>query len=96
MRIRNLKDLDRRIHELELQEKIKKQDSPGQFNNIGVTNQMEWAVYIGRVAAEVFKAWRQPVHSGSKRWKNVLLSILLMIGIQVAQRYLDKKLGEGN
>ena len=96
MRIRNLKDLNRRIHELEAEEQQNREIARSVSGSNPATSQVETAIYIGRIAAEVFKAWRQPADSKSDRWKNVITSILLMVGIKVAQNYLDQKLGEDN
>lgn len=90
MKIRNLKELNLRIQALEEEERREKNAlsaSAGQASQL--TENFELALYIGRVAAEIFQTWRKPQQSKRSRWKNIIVSLLIMVGIHFAQRYLE-------
>lgn len=91
MKIRNLKQLNARIHELEEEEQREKQTLKENASTVRHTSSnIELAFYIGKIAAEVFKIWRKPNQSKKSRWRNIIISIVMIAGIHLAQQYLDK------
>lgn len=91
MKIRNLRQLDARIYELQQQERREGQVFK---EHVSVArhaySNIELAFYIGKIAVEVFKIWRKPNLSKKSRWKDLIIGILMIAGIYLAQQYLDK------
>jgi len=91
MKIRNLKQLNARIHELQQQERREEQVFKEHVSVVRQTSSnIELAFYIGKIAVEVFKIWRKPNLSKKSRWKDLIIGILMIAGIYLAQQYLDK------
>ena len=90
-KIRSLKELNARIHELEQEEQREKNELKKEVSTLRHTSSnIEFAFYIGKIAAEIFKIWRKPAPSNKSRWKNIIFSILMIVGIHLAQQYLDQ------
>lgn len=91
-KIRSLKEINQRIHQLEIEERSERQVLKESTPSVRQTSSnIELAFYIGKIAAEVFKIWRKPNQSKKSRWKNIIISIVMIVGIQLAQQYLDKR-----
>ena len=89
-KIRNLSDLDRQIREYKQKEQKEKEVlKEGVSKAKSASEQIELAFYIGKIATEVFRTWNKPKGNSSSRCKNVIISILMITGIQLAQRYLN-------
>ena len=90
MKIRNLKELNLRIQALEEEERRERNVLQEGIDKASRASEgFELALYIGRIAAEIFQTWRQPQVSKRSRWKNIIVSLLIMVGIHFAQRYLE-------
>lgn len=92
-KIRNLKELDQHIQILKRVEQADKRvlkEGVSQVRN--TSHKMELAFYLGKVATEIFRTWRKGGGSKSNRWRNVIISSAIILGIYLAQNYLDNSL----
>lgn len=89
-KIQNLNDLDQRIHELrEKERQNNKVIKDGVSQARHTSEQFELAFYIGKIATQIFRSWNKPNDDSTARWKNIIISILMITGIHFAQRYLN-------
>ena len=90
-KLRNLKELDQRIQALKEEEtKDKELLSTGISKARKATEQIELAFYIGRIASDIFKAWKKPGSKSKGPWKNIIISLVIIAAIHFAQEYLEK------